>query len=455
MGVPQGFINGFQAITRNQVVFNSKTILRTTRQVTFQNIQGQTIRGPEGEPKGYVLDMYRPQTMRGSERDPEYFQHIYMGLGRAQKLDRVLLRNFPRTSDDELDWSIFEDGPPDYVVKFMGQLERLAAKTLPKLLQAQRELGMPAWEDVPHCEADGNNKGRYLYDPTAWKIETTYAVAPYAKHRLARKRAAPEPPASSAPASPKKARRLKPPEGTPAAVKSPKSTLRSKITSKRHELEGDTGGWWCSLLKRSIGKPIAPPPWFNDRRCQAVNLATGTQSGLTCGLFAVNHCLASGRGDCLALAEFKRVAGDGCYAEGDFDDCGLYRNLQRKGYRFERLQGEDHQEAVRQVDEQGGLSIFSGVHAFGCILHQPSPRHWVAIVRPEAETSEHFAAVLCDSLRTHVFALSVTEMVDLFTMMGVSHMAAGESNAPLLQQEQNAARWSVYSVSKDHPTDGA
>ena len=391
--------------------------------------------------------------MRGPERDPEYFQHIYMGLGRAQKLDRVLLRNFPRTSDDELDWSIFEGGPPDYVVKFMSQLERLAAKTLPKLLQAQRELGMPAWEDVPHCEADGNNKGRYLYDPAAWKIETRYAGAPYARHRFAGKRAAPEPPASSAPATPKKARRLNPPEGSPAAVTSPKSTPQSTITSKRRELKGDTGGWWCSLLKRSIGKPIAPPAWFNDRRCQAVNPGTGTQLGLTCGLFAVNHCLASGRCDCLALAEFERVAGDGCYAEGDFDDCGLHRNLQRKGYSFDRLQGVEHQEAVRQIDEQGGLSILSGSHAFGCILHQPFPRHWVAIVRPEVETSETVAAVLCDSLRTHVFALSVTEVVDLFTMMGSSHMAAGESNLPLLQQERVAAGWSAYRVSIGHPSD--
>jgi hypothetical protein len=55
--------------------------------VTFQGIQGTTVRGPEGQPKGLVLDLLRPQTMRGEERESEYFQHLYMALGRAQKLE--------------------------------------------------------------------------------------------------------------------------------------------------------------------------------------------------------------------------------------------------------------------------------------------------------------------------------------------------------------------------------
>ena len=32
--------------------------------------------------------------MRGEERDAEYFQHVYMALGRAQTLDWLLLQNF-------------------------------------------------------------------------------------------------------------------------------------------------------------------------------------------------------------------------------------------------------------------------------------------------------------------------------------------------------------------------
>ena len=38
------------------------------QQVTYQNIQGQTVKGPCGEPKGFVLDMYRPASMRGELR---------------------------------------------------------------------------------------------------------------------------------------------------------------------------------------------------------------------------------------------------------------------------------------------------------------------------------------------------------------------------------------------------
>ena len=94
--------------------------------VTFQGVQGTTIRGPEGQPKGLTLDMLRPQTMRGEDREPEYFQHLYMGLGRAQKLGWMLLRNFPQDEAGSLDWSIFEKGPPDFLVEFMHVLEKRA-----------------------------------------------------------------------------------------------------------------------------------------------------------------------------------------------------------------------------------------------------------------------------------------------------------------------------------------
>ena len=86
--------------------------------MTYQNVQGKTIRGAEGQPKGLVLDLFRPGYMG---RD-EYFQHLYMGLGRARKLSWVLLRNFPMNEDGELDWSFFEAGPPDYLFEFMQVL---------------------------------------------------------------------------------------------------------------------------------------------------------------------------------------------------------------------------------------------------------------------------------------------------------------------------------------------
>ena len=74
-----------------------------------------------------------------------------MGFGRARKLSWMLLRNFPTTDDGQLDWSIFEEGPPDYLCEFTEALEARARKTHPKLLRAQRELGLPAFECLPEC----------------------------------------------------------------------------------------------------------------------------------------------------------------------------------------------------------------------------------------------------------------------------------------------------------------
>ena len=58
------------------------------------------------------------------------------------------------------------------------------------------------------------------------------------------------------------------------------------------------------------------------------------------------------------------------------------------------------------------------------------------------------AAILCDSLFTHVFTLSVDEMQELFAMMGSRQMRAGESQLPLWEQEEIAAGWSAYAVSQ-------
>ena len=84
------------------------------------------MRGPEGQPKGLVVDLFRSQTMRGEQRDAECFQHVYMALGRAQKQNRLLLQNFPRAEDGSLDWTVFEKGPPDFLAEFMRRLNKLA-----------------------------------------------------------------------------------------------------------------------------------------------------------------------------------------------------------------------------------------------------------------------------------------------------------------------------------------
>jgi len=132
--------------------------------MTYQNIQGKTVRGPEGQPKGLVLDLFRP----GYMGPDEYFQHLYMGLGRARKLEWMLLRSFPLDGGGELDWSIFEKGPPEYLCEFMVALESRARKTRPKLLRAQRELGLPAFECLPQCLPDPAHAGRFLYNPLDW-----------------------------------------------------------------------------------------------------------------------------------------------------------------------------------------------------------------------------------------------------------------------------------------------
>ena len=64
----------------------------------------------------------------------EYFQNVYMILGRAQKLDWELLRNFPSTPDGEPDWSVFENGPPAYLCEFLAVLKRRAHETQRRLL---------------------------------------------------------------------------------------------------------------------------------------------------------------------------------------------------------------------------------------------------------------------------------------------------------------------------------
>ena len=138
---------------------------------TFQNIQGTTVRAAEGGPIGFDVDLFRPSTMRGEGRDAEYFQHVYMALGRARRLDWMVIRNFPRTEAGALDWSIFERGPPDYLCEFMECLERLSASTLPRLERVPGELGVPAWEDVPRCEKDPRRPGRFLFDARAWAAQ--------------------------------------------------------------------------------------------------------------------------------------------------------------------------------------------------------------------------------------------------------------------------------------------
>jgi hypothetical protein len=99
---------------------------------------------------------------------PEYFQHLYIILGRARKLEWLLIRNFPMDEDGEPDWKVFESGPPAYLCEFMDVLEKRAKETYPRLIQAQQKLGMPDWENAPTCLPDPDHKDRFLYVAHDW-----------------------------------------------------------------------------------------------------------------------------------------------------------------------------------------------------------------------------------------------------------------------------------------------
>ena len=141
-------------VTRCQLAFTHENVK------TYQNIQGTTVKHSDGSPKGLVVDLERPQNMG----EAEYFQHVYMVLGRARKLDDILIRNFPLDEDGEYDWSMFQKGPPEYLCEFKRELELCAKDTWPRLLYAQRESKMPEFKDLPRCKPDPNNAGRFIYE---------------------------------------------------------------------------------------------------------------------------------------------------------------------------------------------------------------------------------------------------------------------------------------------------
>ena len=81
---------------------------------TFNNSQGKTVRD-----QGHTIDCTRPSYF---SRDV-YIQHLYMILVRAQALQYSLFRNFPTTENGDVDWSLFENGPPQYIADFLHRLE--------------------------------------------------------------------------------------------------------------------------------------------------------------------------------------------------------------------------------------------------------------------------------------------------------------------------------------------
>ena len=119
------------------------------------------------------MDLERSRQMK--EDGGEYFQHHHMALGRARKLEWLLLRNFPCGEDGSPNWKIFEQGPPDYLCEFMEKLRQRAEDTWPRLVHAQQVSGMPAYEDLPVCAPDPDNDGRFIYDPRRVNTPVTHS----------------------------------------------------------------------------------------------------------------------------------------------------------------------------------------------------------------------------------------------------------------------------------------
>ena len=111
------------------------------------------------------------------------------------------------------------------------------------------------------------------------------------------------------------------------------------------------------------------------------------------------------------------------------------------------LQGADHQDAIIKVgDSDSSLAVFNGNHALGLILHQPAPRHWIALVRPPEAVRDGDAAWLCDSLHSAVFALSADEVQDLLGHMGSVQMGAADRPGRELDRMREIADWCAYRV---------
>ena len=69
---------------------------------------------------GHTIDFRKPEYFT----DDEYTQHAYMILGRATSLNHSLFRNLPLSEDgQDIDFTVFENGPPRYISEFLQRLE--------------------------------------------------------------------------------------------------------------------------------------------------------------------------------------------------------------------------------------------------------------------------------------------------------------------------------------------
>ena len=208
--------------------------------------------------------------------------------------------------------------------------------------------------------------------------------------------------------------------------------------SLTQELAGRTqaSGWHCSLLGRELGRPVPAPAWY--MRAESGASQGGTQLASTCGLHAVNHCLAAlGPQKLFTWAAFdaRALPGERCPQTGDWEFAALQRNIEAADAGMTPIQGNEHEDLVSWLGDASRLSLWRP-DVLGCLVHVPG--HWVALTRPSGQHSEQNAALMCDSLKRQPFALSADDVGLLFAHIAIFHQTA--------RSEQEAATWSLYLV---------
>ena len=92
--------------------------------------------------------------------------------------DHTLLRNLPQDDEGNVEWHWFGEGPPDYLVYFMEELERRDAKTKPVIEKARRRLGIsPLWEHLPEARKMLEVDKCFINDSNAWDAACAVSAA--------------------------------------------------------------------------------------------------------------------------------------------------------------------------------------------------------------------------------------------------------------------------------------
>ena len=204
-------------------------------------------------------------------------------------------------------------------------------------------------------------------------------------------------------------------------------------------------------LPECLGSSLCETPaWFNNPSCQATSPA-GTQSGATCGLFAVNHLLHSaavlGISEEIVLnkgdfeydalnaglqddAEHLIQPGDGA----NYDQSVLSYHIGERGLRSHPMP-PDVLETQRLQDP---FSDFYFEHrrfrCVGYLIRTPQYNgHWIALLPYSVlnGADNHAAAgVLCDSMFPEPFSFTSENVEDLLTACALESVSLQSRNDP-------------------------